>query len=204
MPDEIFLIDSRRFTRGRRVQTVQHFIGAFILVFTAVRHLTAPDNHHYVLPVLELLAGAALIVTVIVEKVKKTHPRVGWVEIAGGVMMLVEAIAKTQEPHTLAFRIVSFVPPVILLLFGFFDQQIRHSFYMRAGEERFELKLRVVLPSRKVNWDGLRSYRVTEKHLELLREDGEARKFPLRDIKNREAAVAWAVQQFERRGLTAA
>jgi hypothetical protein len=203
MPKETFLLQSRRFARSRRVQTVQHLVGAVMLISTALTHLTDPKSHHVVLPVLELVAGLGLIGAAIVEKVRKTHPRVGWVELAGSAMMFVEAFAKLQQPHKLAFYILSFIPPVILLIFGLFDDRIREALYMRADDERFEMKQRIVLPSKKVAWDGLRAYRVTEKALELHHTDGNIRRLSLKDVKNREEAVAWAVTQFERRGLIA-
>jgi hypothetical protein len=204
MPEETFLLQSRRLARSRRVQTVQHLAGAVMLISTAITHLTDPHSHHVVLPVLELLAGGGLIGATIVEKVRKTHPRVGWVELAGSVMMFVEAFAKLEQPHKVAFYILSFIPPIMLLIFGLFDARIRQSLYMRADDERFEMKLRVVLPSKKVAWEGLRSYRVTAKALELHHGDGDIRRLSLRDVKNREEAVAWAVTQFERRGLVSA
>ncbi len=107
---EIFPVRSKRVDRVKRVQTLQHVLAAILLMTTAAGHLG-----HGILPWLEMATGIALIVTAIVEKVRKKHARVGWLELAGAAMTYVEAIAKLKEPHHLSFHILTFIPPTILL-----------------------------------------------------------------------------------------
>lgn len=200
MSNETFPIRSRRFDRAKRAQTIQHILGAFLLITAAVTHLSDEKSHHVVLPVLEMLAGATLIVTAIVDRFRKTHARVGWVEIAGALMTGVEAVAKLQERHHLSFHILTFIPPAILLLFGLFEERMRKRPYLGATDDAFEMRLGMRW-TRRVPWEKLRAYRITPKHLELHRTDDKVTRLKLADLHDPEPAIAWATGQFEKRGL---
>ena len=203
MATETFPIRSHRFERVKRVQTVQHLIAAILLVSAALSHLTDPNSHHIVLPALELLAGVTLIVAAIIEKVRKTHPRLAWVELAGAAMTFVEAVAKLQQKHHFSFYVLSFIPPVMLLFFGLFDEQLRKRPYIGVTEEAFEMRLRM-LWKRRVPWAGLTGYRITPTHIELVREgENRVQRLRITDIQDRDAALAWVRERFEQRGLTA-
>lgn len=200
---EVLPIRSRRFERALRVQTVQHLFAAVLLITTALTHLTDPKNHHYVLPVLELVTGAVLIGMAIYEKVRKRHTKMGWVELAGAAMTFVEAIAKLNEPHRPLFYVLSFVPPVMLLVLGLFHEQIRRRPSLKVDDEGFEMRLRVLF-KRRVPWSGVSSYRITPTHVEFAREDGSTKRLRITDIVEREQAVRWMEEQFAKRGLRAA
>ena len=202
MTREILPIRSRRTERVKRVTTVQHAFAAFILITTAYGHLTDAKHHNVVLPVLEILAAAGLFFAVVVEKVRKTHPRVGWLEIAGGIMTGVEAVAKLREPHHLLFYILSFVSPVILILLGIFDTRLQQGLKLEANDDAFEARLRIAWKHR-VKWAGLKSYRITPTHIEFTRENGAIKRIKVKDLYDRENAMAWAEEQFRMRGLAA-
>ncbi|HWW62470.1 MAG TPA: hypothetical protein VN181_13945 [Thermoanaerobaculia bacterium] len=204
MPDEILYVKSRRRARMKKAQTMQHVLAAFILILAAVDHLTNAKEHHVVLPVLELLAGITMIGSVIVEKIRKTHARVAWVEFAGAALMFVEAIAKTQQQHHFSFYVLSFVAPVMLLTFAIFDARIERALYLKATSDALEMRLRLLWRRRRIAWEGLTSYRIGEKTIELFASDGETHKLRIDDIADRQAAVAWADAQFRARGLSPA
>ena len=200
MAVETFAVRSKRIDRGRRVQTAQHVLAALILILTAYGHLTDPKHHDVVLPILEIAAGIALIVTAIVEKVRKTHARVGWLELAGAAMTYVEAFAKLREPHHLSFHILTFISPTILLLLRLFDSRIRAGMRLETNDDMFYARLRL-MRSHRVPWETIRSYRITPTHLELTREDDSVKRLKLKDLYDRDAADAWLVEQFTRRGV---
>lgn len=205
MSVEVFPIRSRRLDRVRRVQTLQHLLGAMILIVTAWGHLTDPKHHDtidIVLPLLEIAAGAALIITAIVEKVRKTHPRVAWLELAGAAMMYVEAFAKLRDRHHLSFYILSFISPTILLLFALFDARIKAGLRLEANDDGFFARLRMIRAHR-IPWTDIRSYRITPKHLELTRGNGRVKRLKLTDVYERDAANAWLEEQFTKRGFAA-
>jgi len=197
---ETFPIRSLRFERAKRVQTAQHVIAAVLLITAAIAHLTDPKSHHVVLPVLELLAGATLIGAAILDRFRKTHSRVGWVELAGAAMTFVEAIAKLQERHRLLFHVLTFIPPAILLFFGLFEERLNKRPSLGVTDDAFELRLRLLFKKR-VPWKGLRAYRITPTHIELHGDDSKVTKLKIKDIREPEPAMAWAKEQFEKRGL---
>lgn len=199
---EVFPVRSKRFARAMRVQAAQHFLAAVLLAVAAAGHLRSDEAHHGVLPYLELLTAVALIVTAIVQKARKTHAhgRFGWLELAGAAMMFVEAIAKLQERHRLSFHVLTFLAPLILLYFGLFDARIRAGLRMEANDDAFILQTRVFRRTR-VAWADLKGYEITPTHIVFTRENGTARRVKTTDLENRDEAVAWAEQQFLKRGL---
>ena len=203
MEREIFPVRSKRIDRAKRMQTFQHLLGAFLLIVTAYGHLTDPAHHAVVLPLLEIAAGAALIVAAIFERVRKHHARVGWLELAGAAMTYVEAFAKLREPHHPSFHVLTFIPPTILLLFGLFDSQIRAGMRFEANDDAFFARMRPIR-SHRVPWEAIRSYRITTSHLEIVRHDDRVKRLKLKDLYDREAAEAWLIGQFTKRGVPAA
>jgi len=197
---DTFPVRSKRAERAKRVSTVQHVIAALILITTAYGHLTDPHHHAVVLPVLEILAGAALIITAIIEKIRKSHARVGWLELAGAAMTYVEAIAKLQERHHLSFHILTFVSPTILLTFGLFDERIRKGMRLEANDDHFFARMRLIR-SHRVPWDAIRSYRFTPTHLEIVRHDERVKRLKLSDLHDHHDARAWVAAQFTKRGV---
>lgn len=199
MSEETFHLESLRLARKKRMQTAQHFVGALIMIVAAAKHV-GEHGHLTLLPVLEIAAGALLVGTVLRDRVRKTHSRVGWVEIGGAAMMFVEALRNLETPHTTAFRIASFLPPLVLLLFGIFEQQVHASVYVRAGEERLTLRRRLLF-ARHFRWSDLSGFRVKEDQIELLRANGRSARLNLGGMRNADAAQAWVVAQLERRGV---
>lgn len=191
---------SKRVDRMRRMQTFQHVLAAVLLIATAYGHLTDPHHHDVILPLLEIAAGAALIVTAIVEKIRKTHARVGWLELAGAAMTYTEAFAKLGERHHLSFHVLTFISPTILLLLGIFDSRIRKGMRLEANDDAFFARMRLIR-SHRVPWESIRSYRITPTHLELWRENNRVKRLKLTDLHDREEAKAWLAEQFTRRGV---
>jgi hypothetical protein len=205
MPDEIFRIESRVTERGKRAQTAQHVIAALTLISNGWAHVTAVHAHHTTLSIFEIAAGAVLIIAVIIEKVRHSrgsHSSVGWVELAGAAMLFVEAVTRLFEPHTLALRILSFVPPIILLLFGLFDVRLQQMPHLRATDDDFRMRIRFIRRKR-VKWSDVRTARADNQSLIVERNDGGTTRFRMRELKNPEAAMSWALEQFRRRGLAA-
>ncbi|HEX8172462.1 MAG TPA: hypothetical protein VF824_18145 [Thermoanaerobaculia bacterium] len=196
-----FAIVSRRAERARRIQTAQHSVAAIILISTGWQHLSRGHGLELV-PLLEVLAGATLLIAVLVDRVRHVHTRVGWVELAGAAMLFAEAVARLFEPHHLSFYVASFIPPCMLLAFAIFDERIRSRRRLEVNDDGVLMQTRLFWPKR-VPWSGMRSYRITPERVELAREDGTRDAISLRDVANRDEAVAWLTAQFEKRGLRA-
>lgn len=200
---ETFPFHSRRLDRQKRAQTIQHVAAAILLITTAWTHLTDPHHHSVVLPVLEIIVAIGVLVMAVIEKRRKHHARIGWFEIAGSVMLFVEAIAKLDERHHRLFYVLQFIPPLILLVFGLMEGRIREGMRLEANDREFLIRTRALF-AKRVKWDGLRTYRIANGVIELIKENGAKKVIGLKDVEEADAAAAWAEQQFIRRGLRAA
>ncbi len=152
------------------------------------------------LPSLEIAAAALLIGAAVRERIRHAHDRVGWVEIAGGFMTLVEAVQRTRERHHLSFMVLSFIQPVILFAFGIFDVQLAALRYLEANDEAFIVRLRLLF-RRRLRWRDARAFRFRGTTLEVETERG-VRRFPLKNVIDFEPAKAWTIEQFVRRGVS--
>lgn len=201
VPTESFRIEPRWVDRAKRAQTAQHVIAALALISSAWPHL---EHGIALLPVLELLAGALLIGAAIRDRLRVRrgahHEVVGWVEIAGAVMTFIEAMARTREPHHLSFLILSFVQPVMLLMFGLLDVHFASKRAITVDDHGVELRMRLIF-WRRVPWSAMRSFRIAGHKIEFDLQDGRRRTFNLRNLKNRDAAREWLLDQLRRRGV---
>jgi hypothetical protein len=193
MPAEVFPLQSKRAARARRLQIAQHLLAAFLLIDGGVE-----QGVHSALSILEILAGALLILSVVRERFKRGHhSHVAWVELAGAFMTLVEAIQRTHGRHHLSFILLSYAGPILLFTFAIFDAQISERRYLKADDEGLELRLRLLFRQR-VRWEDIRSFRVEGNAIEL---EG-AKKLNFRDVINRGEAMQWSLEQLRRRGIT--
>jgi hypothetical protein len=206
MPAETFAIDSRRLARAKRVQTIQHVAAAVILITNGFGHIT---GHHVTpLAVAEIAAGALLVAAAARDKFRHVrghgHSKIGWVEIAGAVMMTVEAIEKLHVRHHFLFYVLSFIPPVMLLVFGLFDMKLKQRLRILADDDFFDIRTRVTTifsHRQRIRWKDAASFRITSDAIEIVRNGGAIRKLSTKDIKNREEAMVWTRAQFLRRGI---
>jgi hypothetical protein len=205
MPEEILVVHSRVAERVKRGQTVQHVLAALLLANAAIGHLQTPDSHAIVLPALEIAASVALILAAIREKLRHSrgagHEKVAWLEIAGAAMGFVEAFQRLEERqhHHLSFLILSFLQPVILLVFAFFDARVWSQRYVKVDDDGFEIRLRRW--RRRVLWENVQSFRMREKAVEFTLGTGRKRTIKLRDAKECDQAMAWIEEQLKRRGI---
>ena len=190
---EILRVQSRRAVRQRRVTIAQHVVAAIILINFGIEH-----GARSLLSIAEIVAGALLILSVIRERFTKGHHGgIAWVEFAGALMTGIEAGERTRGPHHVSFVILTFIQPLILLTFAIFDTQIASARYLKADDDGFEARLRLFFRKR-IAWSQVRGYRVAGNAIEIDLGDRK-RKINLRDAVDREAALTWAKQQFEKR-----
>jgi len=126
---------------------------------------------------------------------------VGVVEIAGAVMTFIEAVVRTAtERHHTLFYVLLFVQPVILLLFGIFDVRFAARRAITADDDGVALRFRLLF-GRRIPWRDIGAFRIRGEKLELILAGGRTRALNLRDLKNRDEAVAWLSDQLRRRGI---
>ena len=116
-------------------------------------------------------------------------------------MAFVEAIKRLTEPHHLSFRIVSFVPPIVLLLFGVFDIRLRSIRYLKVDDDGFAIKLRLFFPKKQVKWEHVRGFRIAGNNVVFALHNGSTKTISLGDVKEREQAVRWLADHLNRRQI---
>jgi hypothetical protein len=88
----------------------------------------------------------------------------------------------------------------MLFAFAIFDAQLQQLRYLRAGEDFVEVRTRPLFRGR-MRWSDMKSFRVEKSTLHVTRHTGSVKKLKVRDVKDREAALAWLREQFARRGV---
>src|SRR4051812_38395176 len=121
--------------------------------------------------------------------------------MAGAAMAFVEAIKHLYEPHHLSFRIVSFIPPIVLLLFGVFDIRLRSNRYLKVDDDGFAIKLRLLFPKKQVRWEHVRGFRIAGNKVAFALHNGGTKTISLRDVKEREQAMRWLADHLNRREI---
>jgi hypothetical protein len=198
---ETFPLVSKRAARKKKAQTVQHVLGAIILISAGFDHFS--HGGHRLLPVLEIVAGAGLIGTVIRERIRHhSGGAVAWVELAGAVMLFVEAIAKLEQPHHVSLYVLWFIAPLVLLGFAVFDSQVSAMRRMSADEDSLRMQIRWWKRTR-VLWSDVASWTRTSDSIDVSRHDGTKKRFRFNDVLNREEAMEWATAQLARRASAA-
>jgi len=211
MPAERFLIHSRRRDRRRRGQHIQHAMIAAVLIFDGVSSLTDPHAHHgLAVPILLVATGVLLLGTLGYEKWH--HYRHGhhdrhvasWVEIAGALLALAEAVHRVQAGrHHLLFYVLNFLAPLMIAGLAWAEIRGKADPYMQVDEEGFTLRMRPLRPGQRIAWRETKAFRVGEQFLEFILQDGRVVKMKITDVTNRADALMWATERFAHRGLAA-
>lgn len=201
MAEDFLPLKSRRAERKARSQKKQHAAGAVILLVSAVP-LLKPGGPHFLLACFEVATAVALLAAVAIEWKHQQHgpqSRVGWLEIAGGLMLTVEAVEKTQGPHHISFVILQFLLPLVMLLLGVFSVRLRNFRTVADHGEHFGMRTR--FRRHRIAWSDVRQYRLTPKFLELEGKSGPLRRIKISDIENRAEAEAWIRKRFQARDI---
>lgn len=184
---------------------------AFILVLDGISSLTDTHSHHgVVVPILIIAAGLLLLGAFGYEQWHHRkhggHDRkiTAWVEIAGAVLAFAEAIHRvhTGRHHTL-FYVLNLIAPLLVAGLAWAEIAGKTDPYMEVDDEGFTLRVRMFRPRKRVAWRTTKAFRVTEKDLELIQDDGSVVKFRIDHVLNRAEALAWATERFQQRGLAA-
>lgn len=178
----------------RRATIAQHLVAALILFTTGQDRI----HHDAILGSLEIAAGAVLIAGVVYEKIRHVHPGgggVAWVELAGAVMVFMEAVEKTKAPHHFLFYVLSFIQPIILFAFAIFDAQVNARRFIKADDDGLEVRLRI-WRGKRVRWDEIREYRLREDAI-----DFGGRSISLRDVADRDQARQWIEDRLRSRAI---
>jgi hypothetical protein len=201
VPEDFLPLRSRRVERKARIDKIQHVAGALILLVAAAPHLER-SSPNFILAWFEVAAALGLLAAVAVERKHAGRGHAsgcGWLEIAGGAMLTVEAVEKTRGPHHVSFVILQFVAPLVVLLLGVFSVKLRNLRTLADHGEHFGMRTR--FKRHRIRWTDVHAYRITPKFLELEGESGPLCRIRISDIANRSEADTWMRERFEARGI---
>jgi hypothetical protein len=206
MSAEILPVTSRRAARRRRGQHVRDAIIAGVLIFEGAEALRDTHPHGMILPILLVAAGALVLGTMLYEQLH--HFRHGghegqakaWVEIAGVVLAAAESLKQAWGRHHLSFYVLSALGPILIGYFVYLDVRGVTTTYMKIDDDVFVLRLRKLF-SRRVRLSNMSAFRVGEKSIDFIGDDGRVQKVNIGDLVNRDEAVAWASERLLQRGL---
>lgn len=174
------------------MQIAQHIFAAILLFNTGIQ-----EGARSPLAIAEIVAGGLLVVAVLRERIRPGHHgSLAWVELAGAVMITVEAIEKMRAPHHALFIVLTFLQPLVLFLFAIFDARISQARYLKADDENLEVRLRLLF-RRRIRWADIRSFYVQTDMIVF----AGAKKLRFKDVINRDEAMQWTVEQLRRRGI---
>ena len=211
MAAERFVIHSRSRERRKKGQHRQHMMVAALLIFDGVSTLTDPHSHHgLAVPILIVAAGVLLLATIGYEKWHHhkhgghDHQVASWVEMAGALLAFAEAVHRMQgRPHHLLFYVLNLLAPLLIAALAAAEIRGKADPYMEIDDEGFALRMRLLRPAKRIAWKDAKAFRVREKFLEFVRNDGSVVQMKIADVTNRADALRWATERFEQRGLAA-
>lgn len=133
--------------KARSMPLLNHVVAALILVGVAIQSIA--HGHHVAWAAVELIVALTLVVAGVRHlherrtkpPEEELHEHIGWVEIAGGVFVGIEAYTKTLGPHHVSFVVLSFVPAFLLVLVGAFESRIASRFFIRSTADRLTVRI---------------------------------------------------------------
>jgi hypothetical protein len=116
-------LKSIRQQRAHRVQTLQHAVVALLLLFDGVEKVRGEDGHT-LLGALLIVAGAALVVAIAFETLRRGrhgHGAVRWVDVFAAVMLFAEGLNKRHPGGTAQYAY--YLLSALTLLMGIYHER---------------------------------------------------------------------------------
>ncbi|HEV7375986.1 MAG TPA: hypothetical protein VGN95_14800 [Pyrinomonadaceae bacterium] len=171
-------LQTKRRRKGQRISMVQHGAAALLLFIGGFSKLRAGEPEEFVIASLELLAGAAVLISMFFElrKSKKhEHSSIKWVDIFAAVMLVVEGISKLHAgPKHYPLAFTNFLAAIVIFLVGIFHLRITQSTRITLDAEGVKAR---TSPVRKLHlaWSEIQSITVDDAAIRFLTKNGERR-----------------------------
>lgn len=195
---------SRRAERAERLLPLRDAVAAFALAWSALPRFQSGQASEVALAAADVVVAAALVGTIVHRNVNaaRHHARVEWIDVAAGVMLLVEAYHQRHEGRP--GRLLPYATALLALLSfakGFFHER----FAARSARRR---TLRLDADGMRFDWSRLHHVSVrrrdvaaiatSEREIVVTAPNGSRRRISLRDAVE-PAVVAAAVRDWARR-----
>lgn len=169
-------LQTKRRRKVQRLSMLQHGLAALLLFIGGFNKVRAGESEDYIIAILELLAGAAVLVSMFFELRKsQEHSSIKWMDIFAGVMLAVEGVSKFHAgPRHYPLAFANFLAAVVTILVGIFHQQITHTTRLTLDEGGVRVR---TSPVRKfqLSWGEIKSITVGDSAISFQTSKGERR-----------------------------
>jgi hypothetical protein len=157
---------------------LQHGAAALLLFIGGFGKISAGESEEYLIASLELLAGAAVLVSMFFELRKSKeheHASIKWMDIFAGVMLAVEGISKFHAgPKHYPLAITNFLAATVTIMVGIFHHRITQATRITLDEEGVSARTSPVRKFR-LSWSEIQSIEVDDVAVRFLTKNGERR-----------------------------
>jgi hypothetical protein len=157
---------------------LQHGAAALLLFIGGFGKISAGESEEYLIASLELLAGAAVLVSMFFElrkSNKREHSSIKWLDIFAGVMLVVEGISKLHAgPKHIPIAIANFLAAIATIMVGIFHHRITQATRITLDEEGVKARTSPVRKFR-LSWSEIQSIEVNDAAIKFLTKNGEQR-----------------------------
>jgi hypothetical protein len=171
-------LQTKRRRKAQRISMLQHGTAALLLFIGGFSKISAGESEEYLIASLELLAGAAVLVSMLFELRKSNeqeHSSIKWLDIFAGGMLVVEGISKLHAgPKHYPIAIANFLAAIATIMVGVFHHRITKATRITLDEKGIEAR---TSPVRKfhLSWSEIQSITVDDAAIRLLTKNGERR-----------------------------
>lgn len=171
-------LQTKRREKAQRFSMVQHGFAALLLFIGGFNKLRAGESEDYLLASLELLAGAAVLISMFFEIRKskeREHSSIKWLDIFAGVMLVVEGLSKFHSgPKHYPIAFANFLAAIATFMVGIFHHRITQATRITLDEEGIRARTSPVRQVR-LSWNEIQSIRVDDVAIRFVTKSGEQR-----------------------------
>lgn len=179
-------LQTRRRERAQRVSMLQHGVAALLLFIGGFNKLRAGESEDYLLASLELLAGAAVLISMFFElrrSKEQGHGTINWLDIFAGVMLVVEGISKFHSgPKHYPMAFANFLAALATFMVGIFHHRIIRSTRITLDADGVRAR---TSPVRKfqLSWGEIQSIMVDDAAIRFITK-GKEQRVRLKNLSN--------------------
>jgi hypothetical protein len=199
--EAVIALDRKAGRRARRFQTAQHLLVALIMLQAGALEFRRASAH-LAIAAAEILAATVMFAAVLLAGRRKRlglHGRVGWVELAAGLLLFVEGFVNHRQPWGVHPQYLS---GAVLFALGLFDTRFerwRSSHrYLRSDDEGLTGSLG---PFRRVRipWSDVAGVEESPEAVSIRTSGGRTTRFRFSRFVNGEEIAAWLTRELAHR-----
>jgi hypothetical protein len=205
MGEDVIYLDDRVLKRAELFDRVQLLIAAASLLMPSVERLRGAGTADLVLAGLQLVTCAAVVVSVAVWARRRhamSAARVGWLDLAAGVMLLVEWTDRWLHGGKVFSPVLCQAAVFIALavLHAPLSRRKRRGRWIRVSEEGIGVRSSPLRRFRMA-WADVATVTREPGHIRITRRDGTSRSIGLRRLENAEDVARFVLGHAAVRGL---